>query len=151
MSKKSIILIVAAALIVIAAVVARFCLRDTDVVGVTSYPNKNTVVLCCKSGSEFVNGSGSVTVGEGEYIHLEYALQSGSFDSALHAGDGSLDVFRDADMTKLPETAEDGGVFGTSGVSGKGGVDYEVAPGSYTVFFTIHDTVGKATVSVRKK
>ena len=152
MKKQGIIILVGIIAAIILASVFFFSLRDRNIVGVTTYPDKNMVVLNSKTGNEFVNGSGEITVGENEYIHMEYDLKSGSFDLALCEGNGDLSVFRDIDMSNLPDpdTAEVGSVCGTSDIKGKGSRDYKVPAGKYTVFFTIHDTVGSADVSVRK-
>ena len=153
MKKKGIIILAGIIVVIILTAILCSCSRDRSIVGVTTYPEKNTVVLNCKTGNEFADGSGKITVGENEYIHLEYDLKSGSFDLALCEGNSDLGVFRDADMSDLPspDTAEAGSVCGTSGIKGKGSLDYKVPEGKYTVFFTIHDTVGRADVSAIKQ
>ena len=151
MSKAVIILIVVGVLAAVLVGVLFFTMRDTNIVGVTTYPDRNTVVLCCKTGSEFVNGDGKITVGEGEHLRLDHALKAGSFDLALYRGEDGLEPFRDVDMANLPapDAATDG-VCGVSGVAGTGTLDLEVAPGTYMLLFTIHDTVGTATVTAEK-
>ena len=86
MSKAVIILIVVGVLAAVLVGVLFFTMSDTNIVGVTTYPDRNTVVLCCKTGSEFANGDGKITVGEGEHLRLDHALKAGSFDFALYRG-----------------------------------------------------------------
>ena len=148
MKKKSIFLI-AAAVVLIAAIayaVTRLSNRWTDIVGVTTLEKKNTVIMNAKTGEEFVSGSGKLTVGEGERIHIEYALTAGSFDLAFHQGSAGLDVFQSAELENLPNV---GDVFGKSGVSGNGSLDFEAAPGEYTVYFNQHGAIGTATVTAK--
>lgn len=122
--------------------------KMTDVIGVTTLTEKNIVVMNAETGDEFVSGSGKLTVSEGEHIHVEYALDAGSFDLAFHAGDGSLDIFQSADLENL---TADGDVFGASGLTGSGSLDLEAPAGEYSVFFSMHEAVGAATVSAAKE
>ena len=119
--------------------------RHRDITGVTTLTDENTVIMNSPSGTEFVSGSGVITVKEGQAIRLTYEILEGSFDLALNAGDGSLGVFESADLGNL---TSEGDVFGVSGVTGTGELEIEAAAGEYTVFFKLHGAVGSATVEV---
>ena len=148
MKKKTIILLGAALLFAAAAVYVGVRLHNhgTDIIGVTTLPDRNTVIVNAKTGEEFVAGSGKLTVGAGEHIHLEYALTAGSFDLAFHEGGSGLDVFQNADLEALPAAGE---VFGKSGVSGSGSLDFDAEAGNYTAYFVNHGMVGKVTVTAK--
>lgn len=149
MKKKGIILL-GAALVAVAAIAyvgMRLARRGTDLIGVTTLAKKNTVILNAKTGEEFVSGSGKLTVAEGEGIHLEYALDSGSVDFAVNRGSNGLAVFESADLANLPAAGE---VFGKSGISGSGSLDLAAAPGEYTLYFRTHDAVGTAKATASK-
>ena len=109
MNGKRLLLLVLTALLVISAA---GCGHGTDIVGVTTLPKKNIVIMNSRTGTEFVTGSGTVTVKQGGHIHLEYALSTGSVDLAFHAGDGSLDVFEHADLENLTLEGEVFNVLG---------------------------------------
>jgi len=150
MKNKRIIVLILAILVVIAAVIyvgVRLHNRGTDIIGVTTLENRNTIIMNSKSGQEFVAGSGKLTVGTNERIHVVYELDNGSFDLAFHKGSDGLDVFENSDLKNLSNT---GDVFGKSGISGKGSLDLEVASGKYTVYFNQHGAVGSATVTTKK-
>ena len=148
MKKKSIILIVAALVLIVAIayVGMRFINRGTDINGVTTLVEKNTVIMNVRPGKDFAGGSGKLTVGEGKSIHVEYALDAGSFDLAFCKGSDALAAIRRANLSDLPNT---GDLFGKSGVSGKGSLDFEAAPGKYTVYFEQHGAVGTANVTAK--
>ena len=150
MKKKTIIILAAALLFAAAAVYVgvRLHNRGTDIIGVTTLPDRNTVIVNAKTGKEFVSGSGKLTVGAGEHIHLEYALTAGSFDLAFHEGSDGLDVFRNADLENLPSTGE---VFGKSDLSGSGSLDFEAADGEYTVYYNNHGAIGTAKITASGK
>ena len=120
--------------------------RWTDINGVTTVYESNTVYMNSKSGKEFYAGSGKLKVGEGEHIHMNYALDAGSFDLAFCMGSNALDLISNSDMDNLSAS---GNVFGKSGVSGKGSIDFETAPGEYTVYFKQHGAVGTVTVTAQ--
>ena len=122
--------------------------RKKDITGVTTLTKENTVIMNSPTGDEFVNGSGKITVSEGETLHLTYDLTEGSMDLALNAGDGTLDVFETVDLENL---GADGQVFGVSGITEKGELVIDAAPGEYTVFFNLHSAAGTATVSAASK
>ena len=146
MKRKTLMILAVTALLVLSlSGCGRLLSRDhTDIIGVTTLTEKNTVVMNSPTGDEFVSGSGKITIGEGERLHVEYALDKGSFDLAFHKGSDGLDVFKSADLEALPM---EGDVFGKSGVEGSGSLELEAPAGEYTVYFAIHDTVGSATVS----
>ena len=148
MKKKSIVLIVAALVVIVAIayVGMRFINRGTDINGVTTLVEKNTVIMNVKPGKDFAGGSGKLTVDEGKRIHVEYALDAGSFDLAFCKGSNALDVLRSAKLDSLPDAGE---VFGKSGVSGKGSLDLDAVPGEYTLYLNPHDTIGTATVTAK--
>lgn len=148
MHKKRVVLTVAAFVLVVTAVYVGVRLKNrwTDINGVTTVYERNTVYMNSKSGKEFDAGSGKLNVGEGENIHMEYALDAGSFDLAFCMGNNALDMISNSDLDNLSASGE---VFVKSGVSGKGSIDFEVVPGEYTVYFKQHGPVG--TVSVTAK
>ena len=151
MKKKTMIMIAAAALVITAAiayVAVRMNNRWTDITGVTTLYEKNTVIMNAKEAGSFVSGSGQITVGENGQIHIDYAITAGSCDIAFHAGSVSLDVFQDSDLEQLSGT---GDVFGSSGVSGNGSLDLAAESGEYTVYFSMHDALGTATVTAPEK
>ena len=141
MKKTVIILVMLIAVLLTASACGS---RHTDIIGVTTLTGDNKVVMNSASGDEFVSGSGNITLGEGEVLHLEYELTEGSFDLACHEGNVGLDVFETVDLSSLPLTGE---VFGASEISGSGTLDLEAAPGDYTVFFTVHGAVGQAVLT----
>ena len=71
--------IVVAVLLVAAGIYTgiRLAKHGTDIIGVTTLPDRNTVIMNAKTGDEFVAGTGYLTVAEGEHIHLEYDLSAG--------------------------------------------------------------------------
>lgn len=146
--KKKHILLILAVLVLIAAGYVGMRLRNrwTDITGVTTVRDRNTVYMNSKTGKDFEAGSGSLTVGEGQRIHVEYALDAGNFDLAFNKGNNDHSVFFNAPLDNLPAT---GDVFGKSGVSGKGSLDFEAAPGEYTVFIRQHGAIGSATVTAK--
>ena len=148
MSKKRIILTVAAfVLIAIAAYVGlRLKNRWTDINGVTTVYERNTVYMNVRPGKDFAGGSGYITVEEGKRIHVEYAVETGKFDIAFYKGSNALSVIRNSDLDNLSSS---GNVFGKSGISGKGSIDFEAEPGEYEVYFKSHDTIGSAIVTVK--
>ena len=158
MKKKTVALIVVLALIVAGAayVAVRLKNRGTDIIGVTTLPDRNEVIMNSKTGKEFVSGTGSVSVGEGERIRMEYDLSAGEIDVSFLKSDSNPyeDITADSEnledaLNNLP-VAEDfagGDAFGQEGVSGKGVLDFDAAPGFYTVYIAIHDAVGKAVVT----
>ena len=148
MKKKSIVLIVVALVLIAVGgyVGMRIRNRWTDIKGVTTLFEKNTVIMNSKTGKEFEAGSGELTVDEGKRIHVEYALDAGSFDLAFYKGSDALAVIRRSNLDDLPDS---GDLFGKSGVSGKGDLDFGAAPGKYTVYFEQHGAVGSATVTAK--
>lgn len=148
MKKKNIILIVVALIIIAAAgyVWWRINNRWTDLNGVTTVFQRNTVYMNSKPGEDSFAGSGQITVDKGKHIHVKYALDSGSFDLAFRAyisGRSELD-FSSAVFDNLPDSGE---VFGKNSVSGKGTLDFKVEAGTYEVYFKLNKTVGSATVT----
>ena len=148
MSKKRIILTVAVFVLIAAAAYVGLRLKNrwTDINGVTTVFERNTVYMNVRPGKDFVGGSGYITVRQGKSIHVEYAVDTGKFDIAFCKGSNVLSLIRSSELDNLPNT---GNVFGKSGVSGKGSIDFEAEPGEYTVYFNPHDTIGSATVTVR--
>ena len=148
MKKKSVVLFVVALVLIaaIAYVGMRLINRRTDIIGVTTLFEKNTVIMNSKTGKDFEAGSGELTVDEGKRIHVEYALDAGSFDLAFCKGSDALAAIRRANLSDLPNT---GDLFGKSGVSGKGSLDLDAAPGKYQVYFNPHGAIGTATVTTK--
>lgn len=152
--KKKLILILVAALVVTLGVYVgyRFAKRGTDIIGVTTLSDKNTVIMNAKTGSEFAAGTGYLTVAEGERIHMEYDLSAGSIDVAIKSGEGAMEAIENMDFENLP-SAEDmtgDGAFGETGVSGKGSMDFDAAAGEYTVYIVNNGAVGSATLTAKK-
>lgn len=148
MSKKKIVLTVASVVIIAIAAYAvmRIQNRWTDINGVTTVYDRNTVYMNVKPGKDFAGGSGSITVQQGKSIYVEYAVDAGKFDIAFYKGDNAHSVIRNSNLDNLPNA---GNVFGKSGVFGKGDIVFKAEPGEYTVFFNPHDTIGSATVTVK--
>lgn len=137
-----------AGIVVLAAIIAVFAAGKIfsyhkDITGVTTLASENKVVMNSSTAGAFVSGEGLIFVNDGEMLHLEYSLSEGSFDIAFHADSVDLDVFKEADLENL---TLDGEVFGASAISGRGSLDFAAAPGQYTVFYNMHETVGSATV-----
>lgn len=153
MKKKVILIVIAVLLAVLAGYTGyRFAKRGTDIVGVTTLSDKNTVIMNAKTGNEFVSGTGYLTVAEGEGLHLEYDLSSGSFDVAFRADEEGVAAAQAMDLENLPteENMTGEGSFGKQELTGKGSLDFEAEPGSYTVHITNHGAIGKATVTAKK-
>jgi len=147
---KKTVLLIAAALVIAAGacyVGVRLHNRGRDIIGVTTLNNNSSVIMNSRTGEEFVSGAGKLTVGEGEHIHLRYELSAGSFDLAFHKGEDGLDVFDAANLEALPESGE---VYGRSGVSGNGALDFPAEEGVYTVFFQMHGAIGTAELTAEK-
>ena len=138
-----IILVLAVFVIVATSACGSLQRRHHDITGVTTLPDENIVIMNSPTGKEFVSGSGSVTVGEGKRIHVEYSLDDGSIDLAFYKGDGNLEVFEKTDLENL---TNDGDVFGKSAVSGTGSIDFEASSGEYAVYFNLHSAIGSVTV-----
>lgn len=148
MSKKKIALTVVSVILIAIAVYAGMRMKNrwTDINGVTTVYERNSVYLNVRPGKDFAGGSGSITVRQGESIHVEYSIDTGQFDIAFCKGSNTLSAIQSSNLDNLPKA---GNVFGKSGVSGKGGIDFEAQPGEYTLFFKPHNTIGSATVSVK--
>ena len=148
MKKKSIILIVAA-IVLIAAITYVWILRNnswTENIGIGTVSGRNMVYMNLPQGTTFYAGYGQLTVSEGKHIHVEYALDSGSFDLAFRVyakGNDRLAV----QSPVFKNLQNSGEIFGKSGVSGKGTLDFDVVPDTYEVHFRPHDVVGSATVT----
>lgn len=151
MSKKMKVILIAILCALLAGTIYvgyRIINHGKDIIGVTSLTDKNTVIMNSKTGAEFVGGTGYITVGEGQRLHLTYDLSSGSFDLAFQSAEG-VDPM---DVEHLP-TAEEmtgEGAFGKADISGKGSLDFDAAPGQYTAYFTMHGAIGTATLTAAK-
>ena len=163
MKKKTVALVIVAALLVVGAayIAVRLKNHGTDIIGVTTLTAKNTVIMNAKAGNEFVSGAGQLTVGEGERIHVEYNLKAGEIDVAFRANEGDFASYEDItpdnenleevlNSLPAPEDMAGEGSFGQDGVSGKGSLDFDAAPGAYAVRIAIHDAIGKAVVTAVK-
>ncbi len=150
MSKKKIVLTVTVLVLIAVSIYTGMRIKNrwTDINGVTTVPDRNTVYMNSKTGKEFESGCGYLTVGEGQHIHVEYAIDTGSFDLAFHKGNGNQTVFFNAPLDNLPDA---GDVFGKSGISGKGSLDFEASRGEYMVFFRQHGAIGSATVTAKAR
>jgi len=159
MKKKGIIVIIAVLLVALGAYTGyRLVNRGTDIIGVTTLSEKNKVIMNAKTGDEFVAGSGFITVAEGEKLHLEYNVSSGSFDIAIRADEEGVSAYQNlgAENVPTPDALPDAedmtgeGAFGSEGITGKGSMDFEAAAGAYTVHITNHNVVGTATLTAKK-
>ena len=98
------------------------------------------------SGTGLFTGYGQLTIDEGKHIHVEYALDSGNFDLAFRIyAEGNADLAVESPVFK--NLQKSGEIFGKSGISGKGTLDLDAAPGTYEVHFRPHDVVGWAIVT----
>ena len=107
---------------------------------------RNTIYMNEPSGAGLFTGYGQLTIDEGRHIHVEYALDSGSFDLAFRVyveGNDELPV-KSPVFKNLQKSGE---IFGKSGIFGKGTLDLDAAPGTYEVHFRPHDVVGWAIVT----
>ena len=156
MKKKTVLLLSAVLVILIAAGIyigIRMSGRGKDIIGVTTLTKENKVIMNSATGNEFVAGSGTITVKEGEHIHLTYKLKSGSFDIGFNPGtDGVLEAVTNLDMTELEDPTQDPSEYAIEqkGIEGNGEADFEAQGGEYTVYFTMNGAVGTATVSTAK-
>ena len=156
MKKKTVLLLSAVLVILIAAGIyigIRMSGRGKDIIGVTTLTKENKVIMNSATGNEFVSGSGTITVKEGEHIHLTYKLKSGSFDIGFNPGtDGVLEAVTNLDMTELEDPTQDPSEYAIEqkGIEGNGEADFEAQGGEYTVYFTMNGAVGTATVSTAK-
>ncbi|MBR3570758.1 MAG: hypothetical protein IKN96_08210 [Oscillibacter sp.] len=160
MNKKNIVIIGVAALVVVACAYVALRLRNrcTDIIGVTTLTDRNTVIMNSKTGAEFVSGEGQLAVGEGERIRVEYDLSGGEIDiSFKERGEGSAS-YEDITPENVPDVLENlptpedmtgEGAFGQDGITGKGSLYFDAAPGSYNVHIALHDAVGKAVVTAK--
>lgn len=158
MKKTTKIILIVVLLLALAAVGYvgyRYAMRGTDITGVTTLSDRNTVYVNGRSGSDFEAGSGWLTVGEGEAIVLKYDFSAGSIDVFFRADENveaALAALQDLHPEELP-TAEDmtgEGAFGQEGVTGKGTLRFPADAGTYTVYVVNHDAIGKATVTAKK-
>ena len=150
--KKKTIIIAAAIVLVVAAGLFLYRHRGGDITGVTTYAAWNTIIMNGKAGQDLFAGSGFLTVGEGEHIHMEYALSAGSFDIYFNADENAASAYENMDVENLPTAGDmtSDTAFGQDGVEGKGSLDFEADAGQYTAHFVFHDTIGKATVTAQK-
>ena len=148
MSKKKIVLTVVSVVLIALVVYVGMRIKNrwTDINGVTTVYERNTVYINVRPGKDFAGGLGYITIRQGKSIHVEYVVEMGKFDIAFCKGSNALSVIRSSNLNNLPNAGE---VFGKSGISGKGGIDFEAEPGEYSVFFNPHDTIGSATVTVK--
>ena len=140
---KIMILAIVAVLIAGGAYVGvRLAGRGKDIIGVTTLPDENIVIMNARSGDEFVSGSGNISVKEGQKIYLSHDLKSGSFDLAIGLSTGTGEP---EDAGDLPE----GYLKEKDGIEGKGEQFFELEGGDYTVVFTMHGAIGTARIYVR--
>lgn len=155
---KKIILIVAVPLMIAASAYAYWLFVNSTYV-YWLFPNswrdstgfitgRNTIYMNVPSGTGLFAGYGQLTIDEGKHIHAEYALDSGSFDLAFRVYiEGNDDLAVESPVFKNLQNS--GEIFGKSGISGKGTLDFDVAPGTYEVHFRPHDVVGWAIVTAK--
>lgn len=158
MKKKTKIILAVVLLLVLAAAVyvgMRFAKRGTDITGVTTLSDRNTVYVNGKQSGSFASGSGWITVGEGEEIVLTYDFSAGSIDVFYrpdeNAASAIADVqdFRPEDLPTAEEMTGEGS-YGQEGITGRGTLKYPADPGTYTVYVVNHDAIGSATVTAKK-
>ena len=116
--------------------------RGKDIIGVTTLPDENIVIMNSRSGDEFVSGFGNISVKEGQKVYLSHDLKSGSVDLAIgqSTGNGELGYTEDLPEEYLEEK---------DGIEGKGEQFFELEGGDYTVVFTMHGAIGTARVYVK--
>ena len=147
MSKKT-ALFIAAALVVAAAAAYLLFPREPTVISTEN----NVVTVKGTRGGRAGGGSGVVAVGEGEHLHLTYALTRGSFDVTFAglAGEQNENTFpMEALNGDTPATLLSGDPFGETGLEGNGSLDFAVQPGEYMAFFHLHHMTGEATLSAQ--
>ena len=102
MKKKTMIILAVVLLLVLAAAAyagVRLARRGTDITGVTTLPDRNTVYV--NSGA-FEAGSGWLTVGEGEAIILKYDFSAGSIDVFFRADENGAPDLSDGQEQQEP-------------------------------------------------
>lgn len=119
----------------------------------------NTVKVTALN-SEESGGSGIITVGEGEILHVDYKLSKGTFDITV-AGE----PFEPAEITNVdasaPEMAETTeqnaqdiidaftgeGQYKETGLTGEGSLEFAVQPGDQTLYIMLHDATGEILIT----
>lgn len=151
MKKKTVAIIVVLALVVagVAYVAFRLIIRGTDIIGVTTLPDRNTVIMNSKTGDEFVGGTGYVNVGEGERIRVKCDLSAGEIDLLFYPSD-FYPTFQ-ATLEDWPISKDEAGEgsFGQDGVSGKDDLYFDAAPGAYAVQIAPHGSIGKVVITAK--
>lgn len=161
MKKRVIVLVLVLLLVAVGGYGCyRLKIRGTDIIGVTTLPDKNTVIMNAKTGEEFEAGTGYITVADGEMLHLEHNLTAGSFDIAFRKDEDAFNLYESIGTTEnlsdtlqnLPTSEEmtGEGSFGDSQITGSGSFEFDAEPGNYTVYITNHNAIGKATVTAIK-
>ena len=156
MRKKTIAIIIVLIIAVITALaylVPRLLNRGRDIIGVTSFEKTNEVIMNSATGSEFVKGTGMITIGEGQHAHLSWKLKEGSFDLAFvkNAEDGQ-DAGTETEGLALPDPAIAERTYDMmeEGIEGSGETDFELEAGVYEVDFIMHGAVGTAKLTSGK-
>ena len=152
MKKKTVALIVVLALVVAGAayVAFRLKIRGTDIIGVTTLPDRNTVIMNSKTGDEFVGGTGYVNIGEGERIRVKCALSAGEIDLLFYPSDFYPSFQSTLEDWPISKDAAGEGSFGQDGVSGKDDLYFDAAPGVYAVSIAPHGSIGKVVITTAK-
>ena len=148
---KKIILIIAALILISASAYVgwRLHIRGTDINGITTMPKRNTVYINAYPNKDFTAGEGYLTVSNGKHIHVKYAFESGSFDLVFRLYSEGVEN-ASIGTTELDNLPVSGDVFGKLGISGKGTLDFEAAPGNYSIYYEPHNAVGRATITEEK-
>ena len=152
MNKKNIVIIGVAVLVVVACayVAMRLHNRGTDIIGVTTLPDRNTVIMNSKTGDEFVGGTGYVNVGEGERIRVKCDLSAGEIDLLFYPSDFYPTFQATLEDWPISKDSAGEGAFGQDGVSGKDDLYFDAAPGAYVVSIAPHGSIGKVVITTAK-
>ena len=154
---KKIVLIVAVLLMIVASAYVyiinfhstflwHFTDSWRDSTGVITVSERNTVYMNLTPGTNYYLDSGQLTIHEGKHIHVEYAIDAGTLNLAFRTYVEGSDALR-VNSPVFDDLQNSGEIFGKSGISGKGTLDFDAAPGTYEVYFRTHEVIGTATVT----
>ena len=144
---KKIVLIVAVLLMIVASAYvyiinfhSTFLWHFTD-----SWRDSTGVITVSERNTVYMNLA-QLTIDEGKHIHVEYAIDAGTLNLAFRTYVEGSDALR-VNSPVFDDLQNSGEIFGKSGISGKGTLDFDAAPGTYEVYFRTHEVIGTATVT----